>query len=596
MNENNKNTLIAAVLSGMILIAWTLLYQKPINDKLEQQNRLKSAQIKVEQQQNSAVKNNSPLANSVPLNKANSKNNNLVSSLSANREEVIGSSTKDRVTISTPELSGSINLKGAVFDDLTLVNYRQILDARSKEVALLSPEGAQDKYWLKFDWIVNNPAIETPNENTIWQASANELTPEHPVTLSWRDKQNVVFEIHIAVDKNYLFSVSQTIKNSSGKDVTMALIGNMTRSLGPIQKPSYISHEGPIGVFDGVLKETSYQKFKDQPEESFDAQTGWFGITDKYWLVSIIPDKKINFGGKIFYFSQKQTDGQGQVQGEENIFNINFISGQVKVANNSAATFDYQVFAGAKKVALLDQYSKKYDIALFDRAVDFGWYYFLTKPFFYILHFFYGILGNYGLAILAMTVLVKLLMFPLANKSYTAIAKIKTLQPKIDKIRAEFKDKKMEMNKEIMQLYKREKVNPASGCLPMLVQIPVFFSLYKVLYLTIDMRHAPFYGWIKDLSAPDPTTIVNLFGLLPFQPHLINIGIWPLLMGLTMLLQQRLNPQPSDPTQAKVMKLLPFILIFVFSSFPAGLVIYWTWSNILSILQQWVISKRLKKS
>lgn len=332
------------------------------------------------------------------------------------------------------------------------------------------------------------------------------------------------------------------------------------------------------------MHEENYDSIEeDDNENSFSAKDGWIGISDKYWLVSIIPDKKTEFNTQFLHQNKN--------------YITNYQSQKFKIEDGKEIILENKLFAGAKQVSLLDEYSKKYGITRFDLAVDFGWYYFLTKPFFFILQFFSNLLGNYGLAILAITIIVKLAMFPLANKSFTAMAHIKQLQPKIDKIREAYKGKVMQMNKEIMELYKREKVSPVSGCLPMLIQIPVFFSLYKVLYVTIDMRHAPFYGWIKDLSAPDPTSILNLFGLLPFDVHgIIMIGIWPILMGLTMIVQQMLNPKPSDPAQAKVLKILPYILIFVFATFPAGLLIYWTWSNILSIAQQYYITKKVTNS
>ncbi|MES2677158.1 MAG: membrane protein insertase YidC [Pseudomonadota bacterium] len=583
-NENTKNILLASILSAVILISWTWFYEKP---RLEARKVQPAAQIEVandalvtQKPQNSSHQNPNLLA------KAPESNSQNVDQILP-KEEIIADSKNQRVQIKTPELEGSINLKGLMFDDLTLVNYQEALDPKSKEVTLLSPNGSANQYQVNFGYKVLDQSILTPNQDSIWKANGKVLTPNNPVTFSWQNKQKITFEITVAIDEHYMFSISQAIKNNSGQKLEGFTTANIERLLPQIHSSSYVLHEGPIGVFDGILKEKSYTNLRDKKDDNdFKAQTGWFGITDKYWLVSIIPDKKTSFETQFSY------DGSNQ----NNFYKADSKTQKFAVENGNEISLTSKMFAGAKRVSLLDQYSKDYDIALFDRAVDFGWYYFLTKPFFFILQFFNKIFGNYGLAILAITVVVKLAMFPLANKSYTAIARIKKLQPKIDKIREEFKDKKMQMNKEIMQLYKREKVNPVSGCLPMLIQIPVFFSLYKVLYLTIDMRHAPFYGWIKDLSAPDPTSIFNLFGLLPFDVHgIISIGLWPIFMGITMIIQQKLNPQPTDPAQAKVMKILPFILIFAFAPFPAGLLIYWTWSNSLSILQQWFITKRLAK-
>lgn len=585
MNENNKNILLATILSAIILISWTWFYEKPRAEraaKIQKELALQNQTASADNQDNSPKKN-APAVKQEPT-------QTIVSSATP-REDIIKNTKNNRLPIITPELSGSINLKGALFDDLSLMNYHQELDKKSAEVILLSPKGATGQYWLGFDWLADNSAdIDLPGADTIWKADGKALTPTSPITLSWENKQNITFKIKIAVDKDFMFSVAQGVKNSSGKDLEISLGAKIYRFLDQINPSSYILHEGPIAVSDGVLKEMNFESLqKDNITQTLPAQTGWFGITDKYWLVSIIPDKKISYSTEISYKENSRNYEKLQYQ-------VSFSSSKFKVTNGSEVNFNSNLFAGAKRVSLLEDYSQKYNIAIFDRAIDFGWYYFLTKPFFHILHFFNSIFGNYGLAILAITVLIKLLMLPLANKSYRAIAKIKQLQPKIDKIREEFKSKKMQMNKEIMELYKREKVNPVSGCLPMLVQIPVFFSLYKVLYLTIDMRHAPFYGWIKDLSAPDPTSIFNLFGLLPFEVHTIFvIGALPIMMGITMFIQQKLNPQPSDPAQAKVMKMLPFIMIVAFAHFPAGLVLYWTWSNILSILQQWVITNKLNK-
>ncbi len=581
MQNNNKNILLASFLSAVIIISWTWFYEKPkleTGKATEQSREMKSVQ--------SVEKLESPANDSKDLSSPR-KSSSETSSKILPKQEIIDASKNQRIKIKTPELEGSINLKGLIFDDLTLVKYRTTLDPKSEELTLLAPEGSVDQYQVKFGYVALNSQIEMPDQNTVWKSSGNVLTPENPVTFSWKNAQNVNFETKVAIDQHYMFVISQSIKNDSGQKLEGFTTNRVERSLPQISTSSYVSHEGPIGVFDGILQEKSYTHLRDKKgENDFKAQTGWFGITDKYWLVSIIPDKNLGFETQFSYDNQDN----------KNHYQVDSKSQKFSIENSQEISFENKLFAGAKQVSLLDVYAKKYDINLFDRAVDFGWYYFLTKPFFFILQFFSKLLGNYGLAILAITVLVKLIMFPLANKSYSAIAKIKKLQPKIDKIREEFKDKKLQMNKEIMQLYKREKVNPVSGCLPMLIQIPVFFSLYKVLYLTIDMRHAPFYGWIKDLSAPDPTSIFNLFGLLPFDVYgIISIGLWPIFMGITMIVQQKLNPQPSDPAQAKVMKILPFILIFVFAPFPAGLLIYWTWSNSLSILQQWFITKKLNK-
>jgi YidC/Oxa1 family membrane protein insertase len=582
-NENSKNIILAIVLSAVILISWTWLYEKP---RIEaKQKQIESQKIITQNQKYLEAEKSSDFDNSIDFATKNPEPEKIaIESVILPKEEIIDTTKDQRVRIQTPELHGSINLKGMLFDDLTLVNYRETLDPKSKEVTLLSPVNSAEEYRVNFGYRSLNKDIAMPDINSIWKADGKILTPANPITFSWQNKQKINFEVKVAIDENYMFFITQNIKNNSSKKLEIFTTTNIQRSLPNLHSSTYVLHEGPIGVFDGILTEKSYDDVRDEKETiDFQAQTGWFGITDKYWLVSIIPDTKSRFETRFSF------DGDNH----KSIYSVSSKGPKFSVDSGQEISFENKMFAGAKKVSLLDKYEEEFGIKRFDLAVDFGWYYFLTKPFFFILQFFNKILGNYGLAILAITVLVKLAMYPLATKSYTAIAKIKKLQPKIDKIREQFKDKKMQMNKEIMQLYKKEKVNPVSGCLPMLIQIPVFFSLYKVLYLTIDMRHAPFYGWIKDLSAPDPTSIFNLFGLLPFDVSgLFAIGLWPIFMGLTMVFQQKLNPQPSDPAQAKVMKILPFILIFVFAPFPAGLLIYWTWSNSLSILQQWYITRK----
>ncbi len=594
-NENSKNILLAIVISAIILISWNWIYDKPRIEKFEQEKKTyissqDSQSAKLSEKSSQNIDNNYQINPSQPLDKK-------PKGLNLSRKEVIAQNQANRVKIKTAELEGSINLEGLLFDDLTLVNYKQTLDKNSEEVVLLSPKNTIEHYFVNFGFEqfqeisgeINPNKIILPNSKTIWKSDNKILTSKTPINLYWQSPQKVIFNIKVAIDDNYMFTISQSIKNGFNQDISLQLTSEISHFLPQTNSSSYILHEGPIGVFDGILKEQSYTNLKDKKavdKNNFQAQNGWLGMTDKYWLVSIIPDKNNSFAVK--FSDQNQDPGD--------LYLVNLIGKKFVVASGKEVTFQQKMFAGAKKVALLDKYSKEHNIALFDRAIDFGWYYFLTKPFFSILQLLSQLFGNYGLAILAITVLVKLAMFPLANKSYGALARIKQLQPKIDKIREQYKDKKMQMNREIMEVYKQEKVNPVSGCLPMIIQIPVFFSLYKVLYLTIDMRHAPFYGWIKDLSVPDPTSLFNLFGLLPFDVHgFLAIGIWPILMGITMMVQQKLNPKPSDPAQEKIMKILPIILIFVFSSFPAGLLIYWTWSNILSILQQWFIARKLNK-
>jgi len=578
--QNNKNVLIATILSAIVLLSWTWLYEKPRIEKEEAQRKLMAAQKPGAAEVKIVAKNGTTQV-------VKTEPQEAVLALK-NREEILANSKNSRLAVESPSLHGSISLKGARFDDLTLAKYFESQE-KKKEVVLFAPAESKERYFADFGWLSSNSGLELPNPNTIWKSDAQKLTPEKPVTLSWTNKQGIEFKIKIALDENYMFNISQSVKNNSKNEISVASYGRINRVLNEQRQANYILHEGPIGAFDGVLSEESYKNMRKEPHHNFTANAGtggWVGITDKYWLSAMIPDKNINYSGDFAYNFANQN----------NLYTSEFVGQEFKIAAGEEFKFNHSLFAGAKKVRLLDQYSKDYDLKLFDRAIDFGWFYFLTKPFFFIIEFLNKFLGNFGLAILAMTVLIKLALFPMANKSYMAIAKVKKLQPKIETIRERFKSDKIAMNREMMELYKKEKVNPAAGCLPILVQIPVFFALYKVLFVTLDMRHATFYGWIHDLSAPDPTSIFNLFGLLPFSvTGSFTLGIWPILMGITMILQQKLSPSSSDPTQAKILKWMPFVLTFVLAAFPAGLVIYWTWSNTLSILQQWVITKKMNQ-
>ncbi len=586
--QDNKNITLAAVLSVIILVCWTWFYEKPKAEKRLIEQKLYEETQKAEKQKNA---NQTSQANNLENTNINSaskevKNSNIeeIVQITKNRNDILSATSSKRIQISSESLHGSISLEGARFDDLTLAKYF-VTSEKKEEVKLFSPSQSKERYFADFGWLSSDSTIDLPKPTTLWKSNSEKLTPQNSVSLSWTNKDNIEFIIKISLDENYMFNVTQTVKNNSSKDISLATYGRVNRSKS-FEKGTYILHEGAIGVFNNILQEVTYEDLIEEKNKDFKAENGgWLGITDKYWLSSLIPDKKISYKANFNSSYQNKTQ----------FFNVEFIGQEFAVTKNSELSFENQMFAGAKKIKLLDQYSKDFDIKLFDRAVDFGWFYFLTKPFLFIIDFLYKFLGNFGLAILAMTVLIKLALFPMANKSYTAIAKVRKLQPKIDDIKKKFKNDRVAFNRELMELYKKEKVNPAAGCLPILIQIPIFFSLYKVLYVTLDMRQAPFYGWIQDLSAPDPTSIFNLFGLLSFETSaMFTIGIWPILMGITMIIQQKLSPVTSDPTQAKIMKFMPYVLTFVLAAFPAGLVIYWTWSNVLSILQQWFINRKLK--
>jgi YidC/Oxa1 family membrane protein insertase len=489
-----------------------------------------------------------------------------------------------RIRIDTPSLHGSIALTGARVDDLTLVKYRETPDPKSAEITLLSPAAAPEPYFAEFGWVPADAAVKTPKADTVWTlVSGSSLTPGATVQLAWDNGEGLKFLRSYSVDENYMFTVTQRVENTSGKPVTLHPYALVARTGTPVTQGMYILHEGPLGVLDGTLKEVDYEDLRGDGVIRQKTTGGWLGITDKYWLTALVPAQKEEVTGR---FVHQRTDAGDRYQ-------VDFTAAPRVVEAGGSVEAGFHLFAGAKMVELLDAYAEKYGIDRFDLAIDFGWFYFLTKPFFYLLQMLNGALGNMGLAIIALTVVLKGLMFPLANKSYVSMTKMKKLQPQIQEMQKKYGEDKMRLQQEMMALYKREKVNPVSGCLPILIQIPIFFALYKVLFVAIEMRHAPFYGWIKDLSAPDPTTIFNLFGLIPFDPpSFLMIGVWPLIMGITMWLQQKLNPAPADPVQAKMFQILPIVFTFMLAQFAAGLVIYWAWSNTLSIAQQWAIMRK----
>lgn len=488
-----------------------------------------------------------------------------------------------RVPIDTPSVAGSIALIGGRIDDLKLKNYQETVDPTSPQITLLSPPQARDTYFAEVGWGATTAGVDVPGPDTEWTANRDTLTPGNPVTLTWTNDAGLRFARTIAVDENYMFTVTQTVENASDAAVTLFPYALVSRHGTPETSGFFILHEGPIGVFDGTLKEVKYKDVRSDGVISQTSTGGWIGITDKYWLAAVIPHHEATVEARFVHHRGDNID----------IYQTDFIGNPLAIAAGETIESTSQIFAGAKRARLLDFYAETYNITHFDRAIDFGWFYFLTRPLFFFLIYIQDYVGNFGIAILILTVAIKLVFFPLANKSYKAMSQMRRLQPEMLKLRDRFGDDKMRLNQEMMALYKREKVSPASGCLPMLVQIPVFFALYKVLFVTIEMRHAPFFGWINDLSAPDPTSIFNLFGLIPLDlPQFLTIGAWPLIMGVTMYLQQKLNPQPPDPLQAKIFMMLPIIFTFMLAHFPAGLVIYWTWNNVLSIIQQWFIMRR----
>ena len=489
-----------------------------------------------------------------------------------------------RIKIDAPRLHGSIALTGGLIDDVTMIDYHKTVDPKSAEIVLLSPRGSTNAYYTGYGW-TGAEGQPMPGLDTPWTADRDTLTAEAPVTLTWDNGQGLIFKRIISIDANYMFTIEQQVENNTDKALTLYPFGLLSRYGTPETTDFYILHEGLLGVVDGKLQEMNYSDVKDEPAGiSAETTGGWVGITDKYWLATLIPNQS----------DKVQTRFLHRKEGLVDVYQADFLGAPVLVPAKGSAASQSHMFAGAKEVNLLDGYADKFGIINFDLAIDFGWFYFLTKPIFLALLWIHAHVGNLGVSILLLTVAIKILFFPLANKSYVSMSKMKKLQPQMVKLRERFSEDKVKLNQEMMALYKKEKVNPASGCLPILLQIPVFFALYKVLFVTIEMRHAPFFGWIQDLSAPDPTTIFNLFGLIPFTPpDFLMIGIWPLIMGISMFIQQRLNPQPADPIQAKIFLFMPILFTFLLATFPAGLVIYWAWNNTLSILQQWVIMRRM---
>ena len=559
MNHSFVNLLAAIALSVAIIFGWQHFFEKPRLVKLQEQSAVYNQQMGNLKKQSA----------------------NVEKEMVVDRQQAIVANS--RVQIKSELLSGSISLKGLRFDDLTLLKYKQEIAENSPAVELFSPSNSENAYFAEVGWWGKDKSVTYPDSTTNWQTDNAQLVAGSSVNLYWVSPEKVKFKVSISLDENYLFSIKQSVENHSARPISVQFYGLINKTYE--NKPDNmvnILHQGMIGAVKGELQEYTYDKIKDEKKHSFNGQVNWLGITDKYWLAAFVPDQLEQYIAN-YNFAIKQSKDKYQ---------SDFITNEKLIESGGSFELTHLLFAGPKKVDLLDKYEEKYNIKLFDRAIDFGWFYILTKPIFNAMNYFYSYVGNFGISIMIVTILIKLAMFTLANKSYRSMKKMKKLQPEMERLKQLYADDKARLNQEVMSLYKREKVNPVSGCLPLLVQIPVFFSIYKVLYVTIEMRHAPFFGWIQDLSAPDPTTIFNLFGLLPFTPpSFLMLGVWPLFMAMTMFLQQKMSPQPTDPVQAQVMKFMPLMFLFMFSGFPAGLLIYWSWNNILSIVQQFYINK-----
>jgi YidC/Oxa1 family membrane protein insertase len=574
---NSKNLILAISLSMAVIFGWNYFYGMP---QAERQRQNAAKQQTTEQGAPSpagtaaATKGSDGVTLAAPKTEA---------AALKDRATVIGASP--RVRIETPSLLGSIDLKGARLDDLLLRNYRETVDPKSANIVLFSPEGAADAYYADFGWIGQpDSKIALPNADTVWTSSADTLRPGAPVTLTWDNGQGLVFTRKVSVDDNFLFTIDSSIANKGTEPVTVYPYGLLSRHGTPHTLGYYILHEGLIGVIgEHGLQEITYAKAEKEKTHSFKGNDGWIGITDKYWAAAILPEQ-----GKPF-------DARFSAGGKQPIYQADILRGPETIAPGASVTVNERLFAGAKEANVISTYDKTLGVKNFDLLIDWGWFWFITKPMFWLMTEIFKIVGNFGVTILLLTVIIKGLFFPLANKSYASMAKMKAVQPEMAAIRERFPDDKAAQQKALMELYKTEKINPLAGCLPIVIQIPVFFALYKVLFVTIEMRHAPFFGWIKDLAAPDPTSIFNLFGLLPIHlPDIsyFHLGVWPIIMGITMWFQMKMNPEPPDPVQKKIFAWMPVIFTFMLGTFPAGLVIYWAWNNTLSVAQQYLIMKR----
>lgn len=585
--------MLAIALSILVLIGWQVFVGVPRMEQQKAQQQALQAQQQAQQQaaqtapqagSGTATPSNVPAPGVPGAPTAQPLPPGIIPGTATTR--VAALSASPRIPIETERLSGSINLKGARIDDLLLLNYRTTVEQDSPPITLLSPSGAPNPYYAEHGW---SPAPGTgtmaPTGETVWTAPAGaKLTPGTPVILSYDNGQGLVFKRTISVDEGYMFSITQQVTNSSGNPVTLFPYALVSRHGRPQIEDFFVLHEGLIGVLgeDGS-KEIDYSDLEEERLQSFQSTGGWLGITDKYWASVLIPDQTKTLTAR---FSNNPVNAK-------EIFQTDYLLTAETIPAGGAATIKAKLFAGAKIVSIIDGYKDEQKIDRFDLLIDWGWFYFITKPMFKLLDFLFKLVGNFGVAILLATVIIKLALFPLANKSYVSMSKMKLLQPEMLKIRERYGDDRVKQQQAMMELYKSEKVNPMSGCLPIVVQIPIFFALYKVLFGTIEMRHAPFYGWIQDLAAPDPTSLFNLFGLIPWDPpSFLMIGIWPIIMGITMFLQMRLNPTPPDPVQAQIFTWMPLFFTFLLATFPAGLVLYWAWNNALSIAQQWFIMSR----
>jgi YidC/Oxa1 family membrane protein insertase len=588
MKEDNRNLLLAITLSVVVLFGWQYFYGVPQMEKqqqIAQQNQQAQGQTAPVPAPGSA-----PAPAAVP-GQTVAPAVAPATGVALTRDQALAQSP--RVRIETPKIAGSIALTGARLDDVSLKAYRETVDPNSPIIVLLSPLGGPNGYYSDFGWVAGpGAAVALPNASTVWTADAQVLTPAKPLTLTWDNGQGLLFRRIVTVDDNAMFQVKDEVENKGAAAVTLFPYAQVVRHGRPPTLGYYVLHEGLIGVLgEQGLQEFTYDHVDKEPLLApgtngrvwKDVTGGFVGITDKYWAATVVPDQSRKYDGR---FSSVQT-------GAARTYQADFLAEAVTLAPGASATSTAKLFAGAKEVAAINGYEQNLGIKRFDLLIDWGWFYFITKPMFFLLDWIFKHVGNFGVAILIVTMILKGLFFPLASKSYASMAKMKALQPEMLALRERYADDKMKQQQALMELYKTQKINPLAGCWPVLVQIPVFFALYKILFITIEMRHAPFFGWIRDLAAPDPTSIFNLFGLLPFAvPAFLLIGAWPILMGITMFIQMKMNPEPPDPIQKMMFTWMPVFFTFLLGSFPAGLVIYWTWNNLLSVLQQGYIMRK----
>ena len=588
MINDQKNMILAIGLSVLVIIGWQYFVGMPQMEKTRQEQQLKQ-----KQQQTQTAPGSAPQTTQQPGStpQVPGQASVPVGGQTLTREAVLASSP--RVNIDTPTIKGSVSLKGGRLDDVALIKYRETVDPKSPPIVLLAPSGSPHPFYAQFGWTnAAGAKVRLPDDNTVWtQQGSGALAIGKPITLVYDNGEGIEFRRSIAVDDNYLFTIEDTVVNRGSEPLTLFPYALISRHGKPEILGYYILHEGLVGVLgDKGPQEVSYSKIESEKEINFSNVTNaWLGITDKYWAATLLPETSAKLTAN---FSARDLDNR-------KVYQTDYLLDPVTIAAGGTGAAKARLFAGAKEVSLVDQYDNTLKLNRFELLIDWGWFYFITKPMFWMLDYFFKLTGNFGIAILIVTVVIKTVFFPLANKSYASMAKMKAVQPQMTQIRDRFADDKVKQQQALMELYKQEKINPLAGCLPIVIQIPVFFALYKVLFITIEMRHAPFFGWIHDLAAPDPTTIFNLFGLIPWNPASIPVigaylmlGIWPIIMGITMFFQMKLNPSPPDPTQKMIFDWMPLLFTFMLASFPAGLVIYWAWNNTLSVLQQSFIMKK----